>query len=320
MNIKETSAVRIRRMRRNLRLTGAIVTLSVGVLLPVFLSSFVGIMALVVGDTSTTLIFGVLVISFTAAAIGGAIIVTVLLSRRARLARFQGDLLANVTHELRTPLAAIRMYAQTLEMGLLEQDLDRSKQSVATIIRETEWLEAMIDRVITWRSASKDRDDLDTVTEPLGPVVEETANRFQRMITPDDCHFTVRIESTDPVEHDKRAVSSLLLNLLTNAYKYTKADKKIQLAVLTRDSQVVLSVRDNGVGISEKEMDRVFDPFYRTDSSLRGKSVGAGLGLAIVRHWAQAHSAQVYVESRLGQGSCFLVHFPIAQDPDREQP
>jgi two-component system phosphate regulon sensor histidine kinase PhoR len=136
------------------------VTLSAGVLVPVILSTTVGIIALVIGTSTKELLIGILVVCFTTAAAGGAVVSVVLLGRRARLARLQSDLLANVSHELRTPLAAIRMYAQTLQSGLLEKDPESTRQSLATIVRETEWLEATVERVLTWRSLDRDQDAL----------------------------------------------------------------------------------------------------------------------------------------------------------------
>ena len=155
--MQRSQSHKIERIRQSLSLVKPIVTLSVGVVLPVLLSTAVGIVAIVAGESSLTLILGILVVSFTAAAIGGAVILYVLLGRRARLARLQSDLLANVTHDLRTPLAAIRVYAQTLQTGLLQSDPARAEECLRTIVRETEWLDAMIDRVISWRAASKDR-------------------------------------------------------------------------------------------------------------------------------------------------------------------
>lgn len=309
-------ATRIKRLRRNLKLTGAIVLLSVGVLLPVLLSTFVGILNIVLGTGSQSIILGVLTISFTSAAIGSAIIVTVLLGRRSRTARLQADFLANVTHELRTPLSAIRMYAQTLQLGVLDGDVERTKTSVDTIIRETEWLEAMIDRVLTWRAAAQDRFVLDMVSEPLGPVVDEVATRFRRMLAPGEVSFQVKNDSLIPVLHDKNGIVTLILNLLTNAYKYTGPDKRITLEATDEPGTVIIVVGDNGVGIPQREHGRIFDPFYRVESSRSLKASGAGLGLAIVRHMVGAHQGQVFVESSEGEGSRFSIHLPAAVDED----
>ncbi len=317
--MKDRTTARITRLQQNLKLTGAIVLLSVGVLVPVLLSTSVGIVALVVGESSESLLFGVLIISFTSAAVGSAIIVTVLLGRRARTARLQADLLANVTHELRTPLSAIRMYAQTLEMGMLEKDPDRTRKCVKTIIRETEWLESMIDRVITWRSLAKDRGDLDIVCEPIDRVAEKAANQFSKMIAPEEVDFVLDIDTQAACHHDKRGLSSILLNLLTNACKYTGDNKKITLKIKDGGNRIVIRVKDNGIGIPEKELKKIFDPFYRVDSRLKSKAQGAGLGLAIVSHMVQAHSGIITVDTKEGQGSTFIVSLPQAKKDHQTQ-
>lgn len=305
------TAVRIKRLQRSMRLRGTIVALSVGVILPILLSTSVGIVTLVVGEGSWNVIFGVLVISFTSAAIGCAVIVTVLLGRRARVARFQADLLANVSHELRTPLSAIRMYAQTLEMGLVNNDPELQAQCVDTIVRESEWLEAMIERLLTWRSLAKDREDLDLVLEPIRAVIEDVAAHFSRMLSPGEADFTLTINSDSSIWHDKRALKSVVLNLLVNAWKYTRDHKKISLEVWDDEQNVLIRVCDNGVGIPAREVNKIFEPFYRVESRSRGSVPGAGLGLAIVSHMVEAHSGSITVESTPGKGSCFQVSLPI---------
>lgn len=301
---------RIKRLKRSLGLTTIIVVLSVGVLLPVLLSTSLGIVTLALGQSSDAIVLGVLIICFAAAAIGGAVIVTVLLGRRARIARLQADLLANVTHDLRTPITAIRMYAQTLQMGVVAHDPARTAECVDTILRETEWLEAMVDRVLTWRGAAKDRSELDLEHAPIRDAVEDAVHRFERMIAPGEVALTVSFDSQAKLEHDRLGIASLVLNLLVNAYKYTGEDKRIGVFLRDVDGGVEIAVSDNGIGIHPKHVGKIFDPFYRVDSALRGKSPGAGLGLAIVRHQVMAHGGEVYVESHEGAGSRFLVRLP----------
>lgn len=301
---------RIRKLRRNLSLTGAIIAISVGVLVPVILSTSVGIVALVIGEGSADLVLGILVLCFAAAAIGGGVITTVLLGRRARIARLQSDLLANVTHELRTPLSAIRLHAQTLEQGV--EDPVKVERCVRTIIRETGWLEAMIDRVLTWRTSARDRARPEIVREPVGDVVEESAERFRRLFDPGEVELTVETRTGTPVDHDVRSLGSVILNLLVNAYKYTGEDKKISLEAHDAEGGVVISVTDNGIGIPRRELGRIFDPFHRSSS----QSPGAGLGLAIVRHEVRSMRGKVFVESEEGQGSTFYVHLPAAKVDD----
>jgi two-component system phosphate regulon sensor histidine kinase PhoR len=300
----------IDRIRRSLSLVPPIVTLSVGVVLPVVLSAAVGIVTIVAGEGSLTLVLGVLVVCFTAAAIGGAVILYVLLGRRARLVRLQSDLLANVSHELRTPLAAIRVHAQTLQSGLLAADPARAAESLQTIVRETEWLEAMIDRVLSWRAATRDRDSPHWQTGPVRPVVDDTVARFLRMVPADEVRLLHSVESAAAVRHDPGALSQALLNLLVNAYKFSRPPREIAVDVRDDGPWVVLSVRDNGIGIPPTEVRRVFEPFYRAGGATG--TAGAGLGLAIVHHVVRAHGGTIAVESKLGEGSRFSIRLPAA--------
>ena len=301
---------KIEQIRQSLSLVKPIVTLSVGVVLPVLLSTAVGIVAIVAGESSLTLILGILMVSFTAAAIGGAVILYVLLGRRARLARLQSDLLANVTHDLRTPLAAIRVYAQTLQTGLLQSDPARAEDCLRTIVRETEWLDAMIDRVISWRAAAKDRDLTDLRCGSIRNVVDEAAARFLRMVPPDEVRLSYSFESVSAVRHDPRALEQALLNLLVNAAKYSAVPKQIGLRVRDENPWVVVSVEDNGIGIPAGEVRRIFEPFYRVKGAAAGTS-GAGLGLAIVHHAVKAHGGKITVDTREGKGSRFSIFLPI---------
>ena len=293
--------------RRTLSLTGAIVAISVGVLLPVLLSTSVGIVAIAIGESSADLVLGILVLCLAAGAIGGGVAATVLLGRRARIARLQSDLLANVTHELRTPLSGIRLHAQTLQSDI---DPEHREECLASIIRETVWLEAMIDRVLTWRTAARDWAALDLTREPVGDALEEAASRFRKMIDPGEVDFAVDIETDAAVEHDARVVTSIILNLLVNAYKYTENDKRIRLRARDEPDEVIISVEDNGPGIPRRQQKKIFQPFHRADNSRSG----AGLGLAIVRHQVDAHGGSITVDSVKDEGSTFTVRLPVAGD------
>jgi two-component system, OmpR family, phosphate regulon sensor histidine kinase PhoR len=305
---------KLKHINRQTRMTGPMVALSVGVIVPVFLSTSVGILLLVLGRSSISLLFGILVICFTSAAIGGAIVVVILLRRRARIARLQADLLANVSHELRTPLAAVRMYTESLLSGLLRDDPLRTEESLRLILQQTEWLDAMIDRVLTWRMAARDRDVVEMQTSSIRPAVEEAVLRFARMTPPAEAGLSVEISTTLPVRHDRRAIGEIVLNLLTNAYKYTPQDKHIRLDAVDEDGRVVITVRDNGIGIPQTALKKIFDPFYRVDTSLRSKASGTGLGLAIVRHLVKLHEGEISVESEPGQGSLFTIRLPAVRE------
>lgn len=306
---------KVEQIRKSLSLVKPIVTLSVGVVLPVLLSTTAGIVAIVVGESSQTLILGILVVCFTVAAIGGAVILYVLLGRRARLARLQSDLLANVTHDLRTPLAAIRVHAQTLQSGLLLSDPHRAGLCLQTIVRETEWLDAMVDRVLSWRAASKDRGLVDLRREPIRSVLEESAARFMRMVPPDEVQLNCSFGSTRVVRHDPGLLEQAVLNLLVNAYKYSAARRRIGLELRDEGPWVVVCVEDNGIGIPDAEVRKIFEPFYRANQP-PARCSGAGLGLAIVHHVVRAHGGKITLASKVGAGSRFSIFLPARTDEE----
>ena len=301
---------RLKNLGPNLSLTGVIVTLAVGVILPVVLSTSVGIVSIALGEKTNNLVMGVLVICFAVASIGGAVTATVLLSRKARTARLQSDFLANVSHELRTPLSAIRMYAQMLQTGRLREDPQQVEKSLDTIVRETEWLETMIDQALTWRSAARDRVVLELHIEPVVGAVNRALERFSLLTAPGEVELTTEVSTTAPVAHDPNGIVTVLLNLLINAYKYTGEDKQISVRAFDQGSEVILEVEDNGIGIPSKDRSKVFEPFFRIDDRLRAQSSGAGLGLAISKALILAHGGTIEVESEVRRGSTFRVIFP----------
>jgi len=309
---------RLKKFGPNLSLTGVIVTLVVGVILPVVLSTSVGIVSIALGEKTNNLVMGVLLICFAVASIGGAVTATVLLSRKARTARLQSDFLANVSHELRTPLTAIRMYAQMLQTGRLREDPKKVAESLETIVRETEWLETMIDQALTWRSSAKDRVVLELHIEPLAGAVNRALERFSLLTAPGEVELTADVTTGAPVAHDSNGIVTVLLNLLINAYKYTGEDKRIAVRAFDRADEVVLEVEDNGVGIPSEDRRRVFEPFFRTDDRLRARSSGAGLGLAISKSLVLAHGGTIEAQPCEGQGTRMTVCLPVHPLDDPE--
>jgi len=305
-------ATRLRKLGPNLSLTGVIVTLAVGVILPVILSTSVGIVSIALGERTNNLVVGVLVICFAVASIGGAVTATVLLGRKARIARLQADFLANVSHELRTPLSAIRMYAQTLQTGRLREDSEEARECLETIVRETEWLETMVDRVLTWRSAAKDRLVLELRVASVAGAVDMALERFSLLTAPEEVKLSTDVSTTTPVAHDANGIITVLLNLLINAYKYTGEDKHVAVRAFDQGNEVVLEVEDNGIGIPLTDRRRIFEPFFRGDDRLRGKSSGAGLGLAIAKAVVKAHRGEIEAESTEGRGTRMTVRLPAA--------
>ncbi len=297
----------------NLGLTRPLVLLSVGVLMPIVLASGVGVVTLALSESPREIVVGVLAVVFATAAFTCGIILVVWLSKRARTARLQSDLVSNVSHELKTPLAAIRIYAQTLEDEGAAADAKTLQRCATGIVRETHWLEVMVERLLNWRRIPKDRAGLLVAHKSLSRTVQETADRFNLMLADEGFRFEVTIDDIGVVPHDPTAVASIIMNLLTNAYKYSRKDKRIGLSLKSVDGYALLRVSDNGVGISEREQARILEPFYRVTGREQTGAGGAGLGLAIVAALVAAHEGQLDIVSTPGEGTRFTVRLPLEE-------
>jgi two-component system phosphate regulon sensor histidine kinase PhoR len=300
----------MKRPHLNLSLTSVIVLIAVGVMLPVMLSTAVGIVAIVLAQDAGGIVLGVLVISFTVTAAGCAVVAVSLAGSKARLARRQADFVASVSHELRTPLSAIRLYAQTLQSGRVADDREQTARCLATIMRETEWLDVMLEQVLTWRASSRAMLRLELEPGPVRKAVNSAVERFRTMVDPRELQFSADVSTQLPVRHDMRALTSVVLNLLTNAYKYTGREKRIELTARDDGERVLIEVRDNGVGLAPSEAKRVFEPFYRATNRSSGESGGAGLGLAIARYLVRRHGGRIGVSSKEGRGATFSIALP----------
>ena len=295
---------RLRKLGPNLSLTGVIVTLAVGVILPVILSTSVGIVSIALGEKANNLVIGVLVICFAVASIGGAVTATVLLGRKARTARLQADFLANVSHELRTPLSAIRMYAQTLQTGRLREDPQKIEECLATIVRETEWLETMVDRVLTWRSAAKDRLVLELHIAPVAGAVQTALDRFSLLIAPGEVELYYRGVDHRPgrsrSERDRhRAAQSADQRL--QIHRRGQADRRAGL----RSGQ-----RGRAEGRRQRNRDPAHGPSAGSSNPFSGVMTacaadppGPGSGSLSPRPWSPPTGGRLKPDSREGRGT-----------------
>ena len=290
---------------------GILVLLILGVLVPVALVSAAGIVALVVGRGTESIVIGILVITFALGSLGAAIAILVMFRKRTRLARQQMTFVTNVTHELRTPLASIRLFAQTLQMERL-QDATQRKECAEAILREADRLTQLVERVLQWRRISDGQRIYERKIETVEPALREALDAFRGTLRSGEATMEVDLRSSRTVNLDRAALAEAVLNLLVNAHKYTGERKEIALSSRDADGGVEVAVRDNGVGIPQAEQERIFEPFRRVDERLRSQASGVGLGLAIVRDVMEAHGGWVRVESEPGKGSTFTLFLPRA--------
>ncbi len=240
---------------------------------------------------------------------GGAVVVVRDVTEAERLNQSRKDFVANVSHELKTPLAAIRGYAETLADGALETP-ETALRFSQRIVDQCHRLGAILADLLTL-SKLENRASLEN-TEPVD--LRELAREAIELVAAPAEAKQVRVELVDGpspvVTGDAESLERLLSNLLENAVKYNRQAGTVEVRLAVQGDHATIEVRDSGIGIPSAALPRIFERFYRVDKGRSREEGGTGLGLAIVKHVAQAHQGRVEVESDLGVGSTFRVVLP----------
>ena len=250
----------------------------------------------------------------------GAIVLIALVAgryllRQARLTRLKNDFIATVTHELKTPLASVRLFAETLREGRYEDEAQAARY-LDLLVRENERLSRLIDNFLGFSRMERNKQAFDFAPARPAALIETAAEAVRQRFGSDDCRFDVDVPPDLPaVDADADAMVTVLLNLLDNAWKYSGEGKRIALRARVADGQVCFEVEDNGIGMTRRQARRAFERFYQADSRLSRGAGGCGLGLSIVKFIVDAHGGTVDVRSEPGKGSTFTVRLPAAGPP-----
>jgi len=227
------------------------------------------------------------------------------------LEKVRKDFVANVSHELRTPITAIRGYAETLQGGALNDPTNAPKM-VDIIVRQSERLSALVEDLLELSRLESRQIQLQE--KPVDLL--ETAQRACEAVRPRAVErgISVHLEIPEKLSAvgDERGVEQIILNLVDNAVKYTPQGGHVWVTAQIRGNEAELRVKDDGAGIEARHLPRIFERFYRVDKGRSRDMGGTGLGLSIVKHLATAMGGEASVESRLGQGSTFVVQLPLA--------
>jgi signal transduction histidine kinase len=231
--------------------------------------------------------------------------------RELRLAELRSQFVSSVSHELKTPLTAIRMFAETLNMGRAP-DASTQAEYLETIINETERLTRLLNNVLDFSRIEQGKKIYRPVPTSLPEVLQAAVRAMQYPLAQQGFQLRVEIENSLPtVRADPDAIEQAVLNLLANAMKYSGESREIGLKLRRQDNEAVIEVSDRGVGIPRDEHARIFDKFYRVPSTENQRVPGTGLGLTLVEHIAKAHGGRVEVESEPGKGSTFAIRLPL---------
>jgi len=263
-------------------------------------------------------IYGTTLALLVAGMVLGVVLVARDLSRERRLSQLRTDFVANVTHELKTPLTSIRMFAETLQLGRASSE-DERQESLDVIVSETRRLSRLINTVLDFSTIERGQKQYWMADVNVSEVVRSALNTLKYSLEEKGFTLEADIEPGVKAAGDADALEQAVLNLVDNAVKYSRHNRWLRIDLWTRDHLVYLRVSDKGIGIPEGEHRRIFDKFYRARAGNEGDAGGAGLGLTVVQHIVGAHGGRIEVESKVGEGSRFTIVLPRMQgDAPRE--
>jgi two-component system phosphate regulon sensor histidine kinase PhoR len=247
----------------------------------------------------------------------GAVMVLHDITEIRRLERARRDFVANVSHEFRTPLTAIRGFAETLLEGALD-DAGNRRRFIEIILDHALRLGRLTDDLL--RLAQIEAGQLQLEVQPVAvstiiePCIETTRVKAEQKDLILDVQFDTDLP---PLQGDVRSLQGVLQELLDNAVRYSSPGGRIAIKTALKGEEVMLSVSDTGIGIPKTDQERIFERFYRTDPARSRESGGTGLGLSIAKHMIEAHHGRIKVESEVGKGSTFYIILPVRTETAR---
>ena len=238
--------------------------------------------------------------------------------RELKLAEVKQTFVSNVSHELKTPLALIRLFAETLELGRAKTS-EKAQEYYRIIHHESRRLSQLIDNILDFSRIEAGSREYRFVNVDLVEVACAVVASYEYQIRAAGFELVTHFEPGVPRVHaDPDAISQAVLNLLNNAVKYSDKTRQITVTVRAAEYMVLVDVADRGIGIPVSEQKRIFEKFYRVSTGLVHETKGSGLGLALVKHIVEAHHGNVSVESAPGKGSRFTIALPAPVAPPEE--
>ncbi len=254
---------------------------------------------------------------------GGKIGIVIVLNDVTRLKTLENirrDFVANVSHELKTPITSIKGFLETLKEGAIN-DAATAHRFLNILIKHTDRLDSIIEDLLSLSRIERDAERGEIALE--NGFIEDLVDAAKRACSVKaqsrNIELRTEIENRLSAKINARLLEQAIINLIDNAIKFSPANSTIQIQALTKDDEITISVKDQGSGISKEHQKRIFERFYRTDKA-RGRGVGGtGLGLSIVKHIVNTHGGRITVESSPNRGSEFTIFLPIRQMPSRKE-
>lgn len=245
----------------------------------------------------------------------GALVVLADVTRIKRLENVRRDFVANVSHELKTPVTSIKGFVETLLDGAMH-DPEDAERFLRIVASQADRLSGIIDDLLTLSRVEQEAEKAEVLLErgPLDEVLRAAVDACRLKADEKNVRIELACEEGLEARRNPPLLEQAVVNLIDNAVKYSAEGQTVRVEAGRTGGEIAIRVTDQGCGIPRQHLDRVFERFYRVDKARSRKLGGTGLGLSIVKHIAQAHGGRATVESAVGQGSTFAVCLPAVED------
>lgn len=226
------------------------------------------------------------------------------IKREKNLARLRSDFISNVTHELKTPLTSIYMFTEMVLLKRVKNESDRDEY-LSIILKESERLKRMINNILDYSKLEKGKEEYHFARSNLASIINATIHEMGYWFENDNFDITIELDENIYAKIDAEKIKQAISNLISNAFKYSIRNKKIDIRLYRKMNEICIEIEDHGIGIPENELSRIFEKFYRIDQ--KESISGTGLGLALVKEIVEAHGGNITVSSKIGIGSKFSI-------------
>jgi signal transduction histidine kinase len=241
------------------------------------------------------------------------------ITAEAELDRMKSEFISMVAHELRTPMTSITGYVDLLMLGMLGPVTDKQSEFLHVVKQNAQRLLTLATDLLDVSKIESEGLRLHLQSVSAADVVAEAAVAMEKQIEGKGQCLTVDVPRDLPViTADRDRIIQVVTNLLSNAHKYSPQDTEIQIRGLRTNGHLEIAVKDAGIGISQKDIKRLFTRFFRADNAISTEEDGTGLGLAICLEIVERHGGEIHVDSELGKGSTFHILLPLGEEATQE--